>query len=472
MKKLWWFALIIPALALAAVTYQTSDLGVKLYQGSQELSTHATETECIAAAQNVPVSQTTEFTCRKSTLITATFTTDPPPDSDGDGVNDDIDQCVNEAGPAPTGCPPVQVASKYVSSTGGVTACTSAAPCSLQQAASTSVAGDVILVAAGTYAATTAAGNSTAVLNITRSGTVSSPIEYRASGEVVIENPNGYGIYLKRVSYVTLDGFKIQNCKLKCVAAREATASMPVHGLTIRNLVITNGRQEGMYLSQVANSLIESNSITEVGLDLVETTGHGIYLANAGSDGTTIRKNVIMIGASRGAALHINGDEGQGGDGVVSGLTIDSNIFEGGIKGISGDGVQDSHIVNNLVYNARQSGIRLYKYDAAAGPKGNVVVNNTSRRAQVSSYGAGLKITDARGPNTVFNNILVGNEANVYGTGAVIASNLNTWAVDATYHPTAAAKDQGTAQLAGINAPLVDIEGNDRMQPVSIGAYE
>lgn len=29
----------------------------------------------------------------------------PPPDADGDGITDSQDQCPNEAGPAPSGCP-------------------------------------------------------------------------------------------------------------------------------------------------------------------------------------------------------------------------------------------------------------------------------------------------------------------------------------------------------------------------------
>lgn len=476
MKRILLLGLILPSLVTAAVVYQTTDQGVILSQGSSELSTHANEQECIDAAKNVVVNATTVFECSKRTLITATYTSEPPPDSDGDGVSDDADQCVNDPGPAPTGCPPVQVASKYVSTGGGLTACTSVDPCSLQHAADTSVAGDVILVAAGTYAVTVPVTSTTsAILNIKRSGTASSPIEYRAEGEVILTNPNGYGIYLKRVSFVTLQGFNIQACKLKCVASREATATLPVRGLTIRGLTITNGRQEGMYLSQVADSLIEGNSITQVGLDLVETTGHGIYLANAGSDGTTIRKNVIMIGASRGAAIHINGDEGQGGDGVISSLVIDSNVLEGGIKGVSGDGLQNSLIVNNLIYNSRQHAIRGYKYDAAAGPTGLVIVNNTAR-ATTAQYGSAIKLSDERGPSTIFNNILFSTDRN-YWTGT--ASNnwqgrpsQGAWPVDASYKPLAAVKDLGIAELAGIAAPVMDIEGTVRDAPLSIGAYE
>lgn len=461
MKRIWILALLLPTLALAAVVYETTYIGAVLKQGTQDIATYPSEAECVAAAKTQPVSATTTFECLSRTQVIATVTEDPPTDTDGDGIADDADQCPMEVGPAPLGCPVIATATKFVTADGGATSCSASIPCSLQHAANTSVAGDVILVAPGNYGP----------LNITRSGTLTQPIEYRGSG-ATIENPNGYGIYLKRVSYVTLDGFKVQNCKLKCVAAREATATVPVHGLTIRNLTITNGRQEGMYLSQVADSLIENNSITNVGLDMVETTGHGIYLANAGSDGTSFRRNIIMIGVSRGAAIHINGDEGQGGDGVVSNLTIDSNILEGGIKGISGDGLQDSLILNNLIYNARQHGIRAYRYDAAAGPKGLVIVNNTSRRAQISGYGSGLKISDARGPNTVFNNILVGSDTNYYGTGALTSNNLNTWAVDAEYHPLAAAKDKGIATFEGVTAPVRDLAGTQRDAPPSIGAFE
>jgi parallel beta-helix repeat protein len=302
-------------------------------------------------------------------------------------------------------------------------------------------------------------------VTISRSGTLTKPIEFRSNG-AVIENAAGYGIYLKRVSYVTLDGFKVQNTKLKGIAARDATPTSPVHGLTIRNCTIKNTRQEGMYLSEVADSLIEGNTITNTGLEGVETTGHGIYLANGGSDGTTIRRNIIMIGASKGSPLHINGDLSTGGDGIVNRVTIDSNILSGGTKGVSGDGVQDGRIVNNLIYGTRQHGIRLYREDGAAGAKGFVIINNT-----IQAPNAALKATDEVGSSIAFNNILAdGKEASVL-TGQ-LSTNLKTFAVTADYAPTSTAKDKGVLSFGGQNAPTTDISGAARSKPVSIGAFE
>jgi hypothetical protein len=446
---------LIPAFAAAAVSYQVSFVGSDLYQGSTKIASFSSDAECVEAAKGRPVSTTTTFECRARTAVVATVTSSLPTDTDGDGVVDTDDQCPKEAGPSPSGCPPVYTATKFVSPSGGATSCTQNDPCSLQRAADTAQAGDVVSVAAGRYGTVT----------ISRSGTLTKPIEFRSNG-AVIENASGYGIYLKRVSYVTLDGFTVQNTKLKGIAARDASPTSPVRGLVIRNCVIRNIRQEGMYLSEVADSLIEGNTITNVGLDNVETTGHGIYLANAGSDGTTIRRNIIMIGTSPGAALHINGDLSTGGDGIISRVTIDSNILQGGIKGVSGDGVQDSRIVNNLIYGQRQHGIRLYREDGAAGAKGFVIINNT-----IQAPNAALKATNEVGSSIVFNNILADGKEPSIITGQ-LSSNLKTFAVTSNYAPTSAAKDKGVTSFGGQNAPTTDISGAARSTPVSIGAFE
>ena len=49
----------------------------------------------------------------------------------------------------------------------------------------------------------------------------------------------------------------------------------------------------------------------------------------------------------------------------------------GGGSGINGDGVQNSVIRNNLIYNTHASGISLYRIDGGGGSSGNLVINNT-----------------------------------------------------------------------------------------------
>jgi len=49
----------------------------------------------------------------------------------------------------------------------------------------------------------------------------------------------------------------------------------------------------------------------------------------------------------------------------------------GGGSGINMDGVTDSLVQNNLLYDNHASGVSLYRIDGATGSKRNVVVNNT-----------------------------------------------------------------------------------------------
>jgi hypothetical protein len=121
-----------------------------------------------------------------------------------------------------------------------------------------------------------------------------------------------------------------------------------------------------------------------------------------------VRGNVLWGNAA--AGLHMNGDLGSGGDGVISGAIVEGNIlFENGaIAGggaINCDGVTDSVFSNNLIYDNRSVGLVLYQIDGGAPSTGNVVVNNTIVMPDGSRWGLVLH-DDATG-TTIRNNILL-----------------------------------------------------------------
>lgn len=352
-------------------------------------------------------------------------------------------------------------ANLYVSPSGNDSgSCTSSAPCrTIDRAASLSAAGNIISVASGSYGGFT----------ISRSGTSSAPITYKASGTVTISNSGGYGIYINNASYVVIDGFTITNTGSKGIAARGATPTSPMRGLVIKNNSVSNTQEEGMYLSEVSSSLVENNVITDVGLGGVETTGHGIYLANAGSKNTTIRGNTIQAnGNTWGMAIHMNGDVSVGGDGVITGLVIENNWILGGFNnGMSMDGIQNSDIRNNVIVNTSHHGIRAFQIDGAAGPKGLRIVNNTINAPK----GNAVKTTEDAGTSVVFNNILVGRDgATSFESSSSVSNNVTTWAVNSDYSPTTAAIGKGVTSYAGVTAPNTDIDGRTRQTPYDVGA--
>jgi len=104
----------------------------------------------------------------------------------------------------------------------------------------------------------------------------------------------------------------------------------------------------------------------------------------------------------------MNGDISQGGDGIISNATVEDNvIFDNGLGGGSGincDGVQDSLIRNNLIYDEHASGISLYQIDGGGPSTGNRVLNNTVLIASNGRWA--LNIQDAAANTTARNNIL------------------------------------------------------------------
>ncbi len=142
--------------------------------------------------------------------------------------------------------------------------------------------------------------------------------------------------------------------------------------VTIRNCRVHDCHQTGIFTSFSDHPLIENN----------ESYGnheHGIYHSNSG-DYPIIRGN--RCHDNDGCGIHMNGDITMGGDGQISHALVEGNIvWENGQKrggsGINCDGVSDSVIRNNLLYDNHASGISIYAIDGAEGSSRNEIYNNT-----------------------------------------------------------------------------------------------
>jgi parallel beta-helix repeat protein len=383
----------------------------------------------------------------------------------------------------------------------------------IQAAANATVAGDTVLVFDGTYTG----------FEVKHSGTPSAQIAFKAEGQnVVIDKPGASegGILINAQSYVTIEGFHIENVSLRCISTRDSSSANPnnpMAGLIIRNNTCKNAAREGIYLSEVGNSLIEGNSVDSPGSSNQQRS-HGLYLANAGSDDTIVRGNTISnVHANDSAGMHFNGDESVGGDGIISGLLIEDNIIHGGAQnGLNMDGVQDSIIRNNLVYDNEVNALSVYRIDGAEGPKNMKIVNNTFIVPSGSSDWC-VHLQQDLGGHVIFNNVLIHqgsdggsiavghsnlisdhnaaiNRFSVNGGNSIISftqwksngydanSFLSTAALlfldllgeDFTLKLGAPAIDAGVASLGGVAAPADDLEGHPRPQGLAydLGAYE
>ncbi len=258
----------------------------------------------------------------------------------------------------------------------------------LQHAADAVQPGDTVQVRAGSYAGG----------YFETSGTAELPIVLEnypgESPSITDDNPTTPdGINLEGASYMTVQGFTVNG------RTRAGIRAVLCEHVTIRDNVMDGNGVWGILTGFCDDLLIEDN----IASNSIEQ--HGIYVGNSG-DRPVIRANTIYGNNANG--IHMNGDISQGGDGIISNATVEDNVIYdnglGGGSGINCDGVQDSLIRNNLIYDEHASGISLYQIDGGAPSTGNRVLNNTVLIASNGRWA--LNIQDGAANTTARNNIL------------------------------------------------------------------
>jgi uncharacterized repeat protein (TIGR02543 family) len=273
----------------------------------------------------------------------------------------------------------------------------------LQKAANTVRAGDLVIVRAGRYAG----------FYLITSGTATDPITFRGDAGAIIDTRNPTtpdGINLEGASYVVIEGFTVSG------VPRAGIRSVTNHHVVIRgNVGDLNGRW-GILTGFSDDILIEDNVMSR------SQAEHGIYVSNSG-DRPVIRGNVVWGNHANG--IHMNGDLSQGGDGIISAALVEDNVvYDNGVGGGSGincDGVQSSIFRNNLLYGNHASGISLYRIDGAQGSRNNQVLHNTIVQASDGRWA--INIQNSSTGNVVRNNILY-NFHSFRGSIAISADSL------------------------------------------------
>lgn len=259
----------------------------------------------------------------------------------------------------------------------------------LQHAADTIGPGDTVEVRGGNYAG----------MYLDTSGTAAQPIVFEAyqneTPSIVADNAiTPDGINLEGASWVTVQGFTVNG------RSRAGIRAVTCEHVTIRGNVMDRNDVWGVLTGFCDDLLIENNIASRSGEQ------HGIYVSNSG-DRPVIRGNLIW--GNRANGIHMNGDVSQGGDGIISGAIVEANVIygngAGGGSGINCDGVQDSLIRNNLIYDQHASGISLYQIDGGGPSSGNRVLNNTVLIASNGRWA--LNIQDGAVNTTARNNILL-----------------------------------------------------------------
>src|SRR5262245_40234968 len=344
----------------------------------------------------------------------------------------------------------------------------------LQKAANSVSAGDVVHVADGTYAG----------MHITRSGTAAAPITFKADGSNVLVNARNAttedNINVEGGSYVVIDGFVVEDSPRAGICVVEAT------GVVVKNNRVARSAHTGILTGWTPGIQIIDN------ISYGAMAQHGIYVSNSrvSPDDVVIRGNESYGNGQNGVQL--NGDCWEGGDGIISNALIEGNfIHDNNWKGFSLILVQNSIIRNNIIcdngISAGAGGIHLVDQPDCSKPSNsNVVVNNTISEPRI----AGIRINLGSAANVLFNNLVVASSSDYTivdetgGNWIDPASNLQrtsstgffTNVANHDFHLADAspAINAGSAAYQSASAPTRDYDGNTRPLGGSydVGAYE
>jgi parallel beta-helix repeat protein len=203
--------------------------------------------------------------------------------------------------------------------------------CRIAAAAKTAVAGDTVVVNAGTYAGTS--------VNPTNSGTAGSPITFTASPGVTI-NGGTRAFALSSRNYITIRGF-----------------------------TITGTSSYGISVSGGSNVTIASNTESFAGTPIT-APAMGIYLSNL--NGGLIQDNITHDNSAHGIYL----------TGTTTGVTVQGNTsyhnayqYQRNANGID-DIAPGNSIIGNVTYANEDTGINIYTGGNNALVSGNVTYDN------------------------------------------------------------------------------------------------
>ena len=298
----------------------------------------------------------------------------------------------------------------------------------LQYASDMVSAGDSVLVLEGNYVG----------FDIRTDGNQNSPIVFKAiESNVVIDQRNSVtpdGINIENTSWIVIDGFEVKD------QPRSGIRAAVSDFIKIKNNNCHNNFRWGIFTGFTDDITIENNSCS------FSEDEHGIYVSNS-SDRPIIRNNHSFN--NNGCGIHMNGDISMGGDGIISDAIVEGNILHdngfGGGSAINMDGVQDSEIFNNLIYNNHATGIAMYQIDGGDASKNNKVYNNTV--IQPSDGRWNIIAVDGSTGNTLYNNILI-NYHSFRGSIAVDAASMSGFVSDYNILVNRLSDDDGNSNMS------------------------
>ena len=298
----------------------------------------------------------------------------------------------------------------------------------IQKAASSTEAGDMVFVGAGTY---------DEEVNIPNSGTSDKKIIFVAdtsgnytgdSGEVKISANNNYGFYISGQKYIEIYGFEIGNASSSAVYISGSNSS----DIELVNNTIALNSGDGIYVQGASNVVISNNQIYSnrkgvyldsansaslVGNIVHDNSSDGIFLEKSGKfdldfnetfsngrDGILVSNN-SNNGKIQNNTSYLNSQNGiEAYDHIASVDVLENKSYSNSGKGIAFNGnvSNTNKIASNLVYDNQESGISL---------SDNCVNNTISNNTVFKNKGEGILIELGSGNNTIKDNIVAENDS-------------------------------------------------------------
>ena len=241
-------------------------------------------------------------------------------------------------------------------------------------------------------------------------GTPEKPITIQAVGRaarILPADSQSDALVIDNARYLVIDGFQISDARRNGINIHYSQF------VTIRNC-----RVGGSGLNGIAGSFCD-----DLHLEQNESFGNktnGISVSNS-SHRPLVRANHLYNNGESG--IFLNGDRKMRGgngilnDGLVTGALVENNRIHANNPAVGAainmDGVQDSVLRNNLLYDNHSTGIALYKTDGAGGPKNLRLIHNTIEVAADARFA--LEIHGTAGPVILRNNIIF-NRNGKYGS--------------------------------------------------------
>lgn len=328
----------------------------------------------------------------------------------------------------------------------------------ISRAAELARAGDTVLVKTGVYNET---------VDILHSGTITQPITFRASGDVVVNSSatdSWTGVFnIVAKTDIIIDGFKVQNANngIKVDADRAGT---PSQRITIKNNHALLSKSSGIRVAFSRDVIVDSNIVEKTNwggvhemISIIGTDGFLVQnneLFNGNADGTFLRNGVIMEGKEG-----IDAKDGSKNGRIVGNLVHD--IFRLGIYVDAWDQtIENIQVIGNIVYNCKQ-GIALSS--EAGGLLRNILVYNNVTYDN-RNYGIVVPAWVANGPREnirIINNTVYSNSS-----GGISIGTSNAYRIEIQNNIVA---DNGGSAINAANVGVISNASNNLVSGRSLG---